>query len=164
MQTSSVTAANTTTETNLTGAGVGMLNLPANFLKLGRNLRLTGSGYFSCTAAAPTLRIQVKLGAVVIADTTALALPAVAESNKLFTFDVLCSVRATGAAGSIFSNGTMTRLATALAAVPLNVLSAGVPAAVTVNTTTSQLLTVTATWGTADPSNTITLTNLVLTA
>lgn len=163
VQTSSVTVANTTTETNLTGAGVGLLNLPANWLKLGRNLRIEGAGIFSCTASTPTLRVQIKLGAVVIADTTALALPA-AETNKGFTFDVNVAVRAAGASGSLFSNGQMTRMATALAAVPVNVLSAGVPAAVTVNTTTSQLLTITATWGTADPANTITLTNLVVSA
>ena len=162
VQTSSVTVANTVTETNLTGAGVGMLNFPANFLKLGRNLRISGSGIFSCTGATPTLQIKIKLGAVVIADTTAVTLP-VAESNKGFTFDVNVSVRAIGASGSVFANGMMTRMATTLASVPFNVLSVGVPAAVTVNTTTLQMLTVTATWSAADPSNTITLTNLVVT-
>ena len=163
VQTSSVTAANTITETNLTGAGVGMLNLPANFLKIGRNLRITGTGYFSCTASTPTLRLQIKLGAVIIADTTAITMP-VADSNKAFAFDVNASVRSTGAAGTILANGTMTRMATTLAVVPMNVLSGGVPTTSTVNTTTSQLFTITATWSAADPSNTITLTNLVVSA
>jgi hypothetical protein len=162
VQTSSVTVANTTTETNLTGAGVGMVNFPANFLKLGRNLRILGTGIYSATASS-TLRVQIKLGAVVIADTTALAIPA-AETNQGFMFEVNASVRATGATGSIFGNGMMTRLGTALAVLPVNVLSAGVPAAVTVNTTIAQLLTVTATWGTANPANSITLTNLVVSA
>lgn len=163
VQTSSVTVANTTTETNMTGAGVGLLNLPANWLKLGRNLRITGAGIFSCTASTPTLQIKVKLGSVVIADTTAVALP-VAETNKGFTFDVDVTVRSVGASGTVFSNGQMTRMATTLAAVPFNVLSAGVPATAVVNTTTIQNLTVTATWSAADPANSITLTNLVVSA
>lgn len=163
VQTSSVTAANTTTETNLTGAGVGMLNLPANYLKLGRNLRISGAGIFSCTASTPTLQLRIKLGATVIADTTAVVLP-VAETNRGFAFDVNVAVRTTGATGTVFSNGQATRMATTLAAGPFNVLSAGVPAPVTVNTTTAQLLTVTATWSAADPSNSITLTNLTVSA
>lgn len=98
---------------------------------------------------------------MVIADTTAVTMP-VAETNKSFTFDVNVSVRTIGAAGTVLPNGVMTRLATTLASVPFNVLSAGVPTTVTVNTTTSQLMTVTATWSAADPANTITLTTLTV--
>lgn len=162
VQTSSVTVANTTTETNLTGAGVGMLSFPFGFFKLGRNFRITGAGYFSCTALTPTLNIKIKFGSLTIAETTALVLP-VAETNRPFTFDVLASLRTTIAILTVFAQGTLTRMGTTLAVVPVNVLSAGVPASVA-TPAGAQTLTVTATWGTADPANTLTLTNLVVSA
>lgn len=142
---------------------VGDLALSDN----GKQYAYTGTGWVEVGTGgvpAPHAASHESGGAdELIADTTAVTMP-VADSNKGFTFEVNVSVRSTGAAGTVLSNGAMTRMATTLAVVPFNVLSGGVPSTATVNTATTQLLTVTATWSAADPTNTITLTNLIVTA
>jgi hypothetical protein len=155
-QTSSVTVANTVTETGLTGAGVGMLNFPANFFKVGRNLQIRGSGFFSATAS-PTVRLRIKLGAVTILDTTAVV--SLNETNRQFEFRADLTCRATGAGGNFFAQGVLTQYG-ALATLDMPMTNTAVSGAV--NTTTAQALTVTLQWGTADPGNAATLTNLTI--
>lgn len=151
-QTASVTVANTVTETNLNGAGQGSLTLPANFFTSGRSIAIKASGIYSATAS-PTLRIQVKAGATVLLDTTA-----VVSSNDtaaLWSLEGEICCRTVGATGTVFSQGLFRELGPAPLSAPM------VNAAATVlSTVEPQALTITATWGTAAVGNTITMTNL----
>lgn len=155
-QTTSINVANSVTETNLTSAGVGMLNFPANFFKVGRNLRLSGSGFFSATAS-PTIRVRIKLGAVTLLDTTAIV--SLNETNRLFTFEANLTCRAVGASGNFFAQGVFSEFG---AASTLDMAMGNTAVSGAVNTTTTQALTVTVQWGAADPGNSITLTNLTI--
>lgn len=156
-QTASATVANTTTETTLASTGEGSLTLPANFLRPGRTVRVRASGFASDTGT-PTLRFRVKLGSTTIGDTGAIALTGTV-SNEGFVVDYELTCRTAGASGTVIGQGfshvdnsTNTGLLESLPST----------AAVTVNTTTAQAVSVTAQWGTASSSNTITCTNLVV--
>lgn len=152
IQTQSITVGNTATETTLTGTGVGSLTIPANFFTAGRSIRIKALGYHSA-AAAPTIRLKVKFGATVILDTTA-----VTDNNQTnagFVLDTLVTCRTTGAGGTVFAQGMFTEAGF----VPIQLVNT---ATSTVDTTSSQLVDVTVTWGTMAAGNTITATNLTV--
>lgn len=150
--TASKTVANTTSETSLFGTGVGSLTLPANFLKAGNSLWVNLRGHVSETGT-PTLQFKLKYGSTVLLDLTALTLPGLLSSSYLeINFIVTC--RSTGATGTVFTQGKFIA-GTAI----LDVAST---AAVTIDTTAATALDATAAWGTADPADTLTITNSTL--
>jgi hypothetical protein len=144
------TVANTASETSLVGTGVGTANtgtFGGGFFVAGKTLRVRVRGYLSNTGT-PTLNLIVKLGSVTICSTGAVA-TITGQSNA--GFELVCDLtcRTTGASGTIIGEGMFsygTANGTRLVAT----------AAATVDTTAAQLLDVTATWGTASSSNTIT--------
>lgn len=148
--TADATVANTAAETSILGTGVGTKTLPANFLVAGKTIRGKVRGILSDTLT-PTINIKVKLGATVIMQTTAVALiTGLANAGFDLGFDMTC--RTTGASGTVmggamffYANGTTAQ-----------VLAGAGTAAVTVDTTSSQVIDVSVTWGTASASNTIT--------
>lgn len=157
IQTSSVTVANTTTETALTDGGVGSLTLPANFFVVGRSLRIVGNGYHSNTNG-DSLRIKVKLGSTVLLDTGAQT--SGTSTNDGFIINAHITCRTIGASGTVMAQGEYKEYT-------------GTPSAhdtyelvntstTTIDTTTSQAISVTAQWGTASASDTITLTNFTV--
>ena len=151
-QTSDITVGNTVTETSvITGAtGSGSPTLSAGFFTAGKTIRVVVWGYHSATAA-PTIEWKMKLGAVTVLDTTAVA------SNNSTNQEILAqgyiTCRTTGAMGTFFSQGRYEEL-THLDSQMVNT------AAATVDTTASQLLDVTVQWGTAAIGNTVTVTNV----
>lgn len=162
-QTASVTVANTVTETTLTGSGTGTLTYPANFLVVGKNIRVKAWGYLSTNSlAGGTLNIKVKLGSIVVLTTNAYTFGS-DLTDELWELEGLITCRTTGASGTVFSQGMWTGdvqaggLGGSFDYVPMKNT-----ATVTVNTTASQAFDVTATWSVAAAGNSITLTNLVL--
>ena len=156
VQTASVTVANTVTETTLLGAGQGNLTLPANFLTLGRTGKFEAWGVLSSLTLTPgTLTFNLKLGSVVLASTGAVALiPSLA--NALWHAEITVTTRTIGVTGTVMVQGKLT-ITNALAD-SVEVLSNGV-SVVTIDTTVSEALDLTATFSIASASNTITLTN-----
>lgn len=150
-QTATGTVANTTTETTIVGSGTGTMVLPANFFLTGKTIRVRGYGFHSSTAS-PTLNLKIKLGSTVICSTGAHTHHN--ASNGYFEFEAIITCRTTGGSGTVFAQG---KFFDATDLVPM-----GTTAAVTVATTSSQTVGVTATWGTASASNTISCTNLTL--
>lgn len=149
--TTSAAVSNTTTETTILGTAAGTKTLPANlFQTAGRTIRVTVRGTIANTGT-PTLDVKLKLGSTTIASLGATTLSAITgTTNFVATVDVTC--RATGASGTVQANGIFTYFT-----------AAGTPASIqfadtntTINTTVTQTLDVTATWGTASASNTIT--------
>lgn len=144
--TADATVANTTDETSIIGTGRGDLTLSANYLTQGKQIQLKLVGTLADTGT-PTLNVKVKLGSTTICSTGAVALSGVTDVEWML--DVLLTCTSSGASGSVtgggmfdYDEGTEIEL---LSSTP-----------VTVDTTSSQELDVTVTWGTADAANTIT--------
>lgn len=154
VQTASATIANSTTETAISSTGVGSLTLPANFFIIGRTIRITGRGFHSSTAN-PNITLKIKFGSTVMLTTGAVQSKNGSSDAFVISGDITC--RTTGASGAFMSQGQY-----------LELQSTGVlygmknTATVAVDTTTTQAITVTAQWGTANAGNTITLTNLTV--
>lgn len=82
-------------ETSIKGTGVGGLSVPANYFSVGGAFKLFVHG--DMTSANNTqLRIKLKEGAVIIAQTTIVL---VATTNEHFDMDITFIVRAVGGAG-----------------------------------------------------------------
>lgn len=156
-QTSSATVANTTDETAISGSGVGSLTLPTNFLVAGKTLKVSAWGILSDTGT-PTLRIQLKLGSTTVADTGAITLGGTI-SNNVWKCEVLLTCRTVGGSGTVFTQGLFHYDESTHAGTSLGMANT---ATSTIDTTATQAISLTADWGTASSSNTITCTNLVV--
>ena len=155
--TASVTVANTVTETSIVGTGVGSVTLPANFLAAGKTLRFKMFGTIG-SVLTPTARIKIKIGSVVVIDTTALALLVITGTN-IFETEAMITCRTAGASGTVFGQGLVFYYTSSTG---LSGIATPNTTTSTIDTTASQTLDVTFTWGTASASNTITCTNTLI--
>lgn len=153
-QTASATCANTTTETTISSTGQGTLTLPANFFVAGKTIKIKAMGFHS-SVSNPNLTMKVKFGSTVILTTGTHAMHN--DTSGLWEVEGIITCRTTGGSGTVFGQGLFQDFGTAGHGIQMVNT-----ATVTVNTTTSQAVTVTAQWGTASASNTITCTNLIL--
>lgn len=96
--------ANTIVEGSLVSTGVGSLSVPANGFQVGDSFHAKLIGKISCNGAAE-IRIRVKSGEVVLADTGVIELDA--STNRNWEINVYFTIRELGAAGtaSIVSGG-----------------------------------------------------------
>jgi hypothetical protein len=79
------------------------------------------------------------------------------SSNKMFDIDSIITCRTVGGSGSVFAQGIYREFDSTARFDPMVNL-----AAITVDTTASQAISVTAQWSAANASNTISLTNLTI--
>lgn len=159
-QTADVTVASTASETTLIGTGVGTVTLPANFFTVGKTIRIGANGHYGTANPAGTLQIKVKLGTTVILDTTASTMSN-GLSNLAWTIaETVITCRTTGATGTVMGQGyaefSTTHTATTIDDFTPNTT------AITIDTTASQAISITAQWGTSSASNTITATNVTI--
>ena len=152
VQTATGTVANTVAETPLTSTGIGSLTLPANFFTVGRTLLIKGSGIHSAVSN-PNIRIKIKLGSTVILDTGNVS--SLNSTNTEIDISGTITCRTIGATGTIFAQGSYTESGGQLFGMP-NVNP------ITIDTTVSQTLSITAQWSAANVANTTSLTNLVV--
>jgi hypothetical protein len=147
VQTADKTIANTVTETTILGTGDGTLTLPANFFVAGKTIKFDIQGYHSSTGN-PTVTVKIKLGGTVIATGTG---SSGNGSTDGFTIAGTITCRTTGAGGTVVAAGFYDEWHT-------NGLKIGLvqTGTTTIDTTTSQVLDITVTWGTAAAGNTIT--------
>lgn len=157
------TISNTVTETIL----FPDITIPALYINDGKIMRYTAWGKFSNIVTSPgTLTFRLRWGGVsgtILAQSSAISLNATAQTDIMFQIwcDLVC--RTNGSTGTILSMG-MVELAAQLAASnnqPNFMGSAGgasgnTPAAVTVDTTTNQALSLTAQFSVANTGNSIT--------
>lgn len=143
---------NTTSELSLLDGGLGSLTIPANGFKVGDSFHAVVKGHIS-SANNQTIRIRIKTGAVLLADTGAITLPQI--TTKHFKIDIDFTVRALGVAGlaSIVSGGEFTYSKDASNAFEGSNFST--ENNTTFDTTTSNTLAITAQWGAANAGNTI---------
>lgn len=144
------TVANTTTETSLFGTLVGTKTLPANFLKVGKTIRIHIAGICASTVT-PTLVFRAKLGTTTYGVTLGtLTLTNLTTNSFVLDSSLVCLT--TGATGTVQAAGIST-IANGTTSAYLN--GFGDSASHTVDTTASQVIDVTAQWSTAAVANTI---------
>lgn len=155
--TASASVSNTTSEGTLIGSGAGTLTLPANFFKAGRTLMIKALGTITNTGT-PTLRINFKLGSTIILDTSSITMVTL-TGTRVFTAEAVITCRSVGGSGTVIGQGFLAYNATTNT---MNRIDTPLTGAVTVDTTGTLAVNVTATWGTANASNVITATNFVI--
>lgn len=150
---------NTTTETTIVNGGVGNLSVPANGFQVGDSFNALLSGILSANNNN-TIRLRVKAGSIILGDTGAITLPGI--TSKYYDLQIHFTIRSIGAAGvaSIAVSGQFTYSKDAGNAfegsdfVSIN--------STTFDTTVGNMLDITAEWGTASPTNSISTEVFVL--
>ena len=146
---------NTTTETIL----FPNIFVPTSFFSSGRAMRVTMYGKLS-TSGTPTLKFGVRYGGVggtLIAESEAITMGS-GVTNVNWRLEVQIQTRLNGASGSLLVFGTVF-IHTATGTVAANVFGVSgydAPAEVTLDLTAATELAISATWGTAHASNSIT--------
>ena len=152
-QTSSSTPITATiAELSLLDGGVGSKTIPANGFKVGDSFKAIFVGHIS-SANNETLRIRVKAGTLVLADTGNITLPA--TSTKHWKLQIDFTIRAIGGPGvaSIASGGLFTyskSASNAFEGVGFSDVNS-----TTFDTTISNELFVTGKWGSTNATNSI---------
>lgn len=150
------TVSNTTVETAFASSPV----LTGGSSAVGDVVVVDVAGVYSTGVSAPTLRIKLKVGSVIVADTTVLSALVALSSDAGWTMRVQMVVRSIGAGGTIECQGLASLSTGAATALPVHLPNT---AALAFDTTVDQAVTVTAQWGTAAAAHTITLRQVVAT-
>lgn len=141
--------------------------IPANYITVGRRLKLRVSGKWSTTTGTVTVVFRVRWGGVggTLLCTTGTITQLVSITNGYFEFEVDLVCRASGSSGSIMANGvarvfaaTAPTIGSATGAPAIAPMTAGgqtAPAAVTVNLAADTALSVTCQMGASNASNII---------
>lgn len=149
---SSVPITNTAVETSLINGGVGTLSVPANGFKVGDSFVANLFGHITCVGTA-TIRIRVKTGSILLADTGVIALDV--TTNKHWNFEVWFTIRSLGIAtvGAIVSGGVFNYIKNS----GLNFEGANFVSVnnTTFDTTILNTLNITAEWNTNNAGNSI---------
>jgi len=143
---------NTTVETSLINGGVGTLSVPANGFQVGDSFRAVMAGILNCVNNQ-TIRIKVKSGSVVFADSGIQAISNI--TNDVFSLNIDFTIRQIGSTGvaSIISLGTFHYTKTSngnIEGFSFNTLNN-----TTFDTTVSNTLDITIEWGAANVGNSI---------
>lgn len=140
----STAVTNTTTETTFS---TGTVTIPANIFKAGDKLRLRGAVVVTSGNSTDTLNIKVKIGSTIIAASGAID---VTDAGDVGRFDLEVSVGTIGASGKYTVGGSI-GLKTTTVNIAVDETA--------INTTTTNAITVTATWSAASESDSCKLVN-----
>jgi hypothetical protein len=154
-QTANGTVGNTLIETTLLAAGAGSPTIAANAFTAGKLLFLYGYGFITNTVT-PTLRIRMKLGGVTILDTTAFTMATITGTTQ-WQISAVATCRTTGAGGTGIAQAQLNYFTAPGTVVTQQLVN---NATFALNTTIANVMDLTAQWGTADPLNTLTATNM----
>lgn len=154
---------NTVTATNVEPAP--SYNLPSPpYLYPGQQFRLTSWGVFSTTTTTPgTLTLGFYYGGATATAlvTTGAITPATSAANWPWRMEATGTIRSLGTAGTILTMGWWGN-PTSVSAWTNSPMPNAAVAAVTIDTTTAKSLTVGATWGTANASNSLTCHGFII--
>lgn len=149
VQTATATAVTGNSETTILSTGAGSLTIPAAwFTAAGTVLDIHTSGKYSSGAVPGTLQIKLKFGSTVIGQTAAFT-PIVGVTDGVYTIWARLVARTVGATGTILVTDGLLTTGTAItpAEVPFANPTLGTP--VTVDTTATNVVGLTATWSLA---------------
>lgn len=149
---SSTPVTNTIAETSLLDGGLGTLTVPANMFQPGDSFHAVATGHVS-SVNNHTLRIRIKTGAVVLADTGVITMAA--STDKNWKLEIFFTVRTIGGSGvaSIATGGTF--VYTKDASNSFEGINFSTETATGFDTTINNTLVVTAEWGTASTGDSI---------
>ena len=155
----STSVVNTTTETTILNGGVGTLSVPANGFQVGDSFHAILSGTLSADNNN-TLQIRVKSSSIVLGDSGVITLPGI--TAKFFDINLNFTIRTIGAAGvaSVATSGQFTyskNASNAFEGVDFFFINN-----TTFDTTVGNTLDITAEWGTASLTNSISTEVFVL--
>lgn len=150
----SPTVTNTTTETTIVGAGVGGLTVPANTFSVGDSYHGKVGGIIS-GQNGDTIEVHIKSGSTVLATTGSISLEAVTALGWELELDF--TIATIGATGSICTNGNFAynRNTGSLEGFVFQDVEV-------IDTTASNTLDITVTWGQAKTQDEIYSANFVL--
>jgi len=158
VQTASVTVTGNS-EVTLIGSGVGSLTIPANwFTAAGSVMDVCHSGILTTNAVPGTIRLRLKFGATVIADTGAVT-PVVSLTTSAYENCLRLTARTVGAMGTIMVSNIFPTAGTTPGAISFTNPTPGT--AVTVDTTATQVVDLTVLFSLA-ATNSITSTNFYM--
>lgn len=161
--TSTQTVAATVTETTIIGSGIGSLTLPANYLTVGKSVRLAIRGLYSTpTISAGKITVNIKLGSVLLATGSASSVVSTA-SNYGFDGECVFTCRTDGASGTVIIMGGVT-YGVGVGLSPLAFALNNGTSTSTIDTTASQTLNATVTWSNNTAGNTVSSLNCLLEA
>lgn len=150
--TAAATVANTTTETTLAGTGVGTLTMAANFLTVAKTFKVRAWGVYGSKASpVGALTFRLKYGTTTLVTLAPTITASLTNRTWEAEFNVTC--RTTGATGTVFAHGEIQVFTSTTAS---GFIVNEPTATVTIDTTASSKLDITAQWATANASNTIT--------
>lgn len=149
----------TIVETSLIGSGVGTLSVPPNSFTIGDSFTAKMCGYLGC-ANAETIHIRIKSNGIIIIDTSIFEMKAC--TNKYFELLLDFTITKLGVAGvgELFANGQYSYNQNANSNLEGN--NFALISNTTFDTTITNILTITAQWGSANINNSIQSQNFVL--
>lgn len=149
---------NTNAATSLFGSGVGSTTLATDQLIAGRTLVVDLSGTVTTQAVATgNVTVLISVGGVTACTTGAIAIVPASFSNALFTVHADITCRTNGGGGTLFSQGWF-EVETPATGVPLRIPMSKT-ATTAVDTTSTNTVDCTWTFGTANAANIATCTN-----
>jgi hypothetical protein len=154
-QTATTTISNSTSELTLFSTGRGSLTLPANFLTVGKTLKVRLIGWVNASSN-PDLTLKLKYGATNISNDTHTM--SSTDNNSMFTLDYLITCRTVGASGTVFAQGTVTYERTD----DLHQILNAKTATVTIDTTASNTIDLTGQFSSASVNNNVNITNAIV--
>lgn len=148
VQTATATAVTAASETTIVGSGVGSLTIPAAwFTSAGTVLDIRTSGKYSTALTPGTLQLKLKFGSTVVGQTTAFT-PIVSVTDGVYTAWIRLVARTVGASGTILVTDGLFTTGTTLTPGEIPFSNPTLGTAVTIDTTATNVVDLTATWGT----------------
>lgn len=152
------TVTNTLTETSILDGVIGVPTLPANFLTVGKTIRIKVVGIYSgLNTETPT--VKIKLGNYVLVTSTQ-ALPKT-FTNVQFDTEFVFTCRSIGTNGTVIGQGNVT-IFDGVAITTSTTRALLMMSPVTIDTTIPLLIDVTYKWSTANTGNSIRTTNVTI--
>ncbi len=149
---------NTTTATSILPAAA-KFTLPANYMSIGKVLRVTAKGRISNVVTTPgNLTFEVRFGNTAVFSGGAIAISTTAHTNVTFIMDAMMTCRAIGASANLMGIGqfqTEALGATANIAVTSSLPVSAPAVGSNFDSTAAQVVDLFATWSVASASNSI---------
>lgn len=155
----SSSVSNSTSETNIVGVGSGTVTLPANYLQVGKSVRIMARGVYTTTTTAGNLTVKLKFGSTVIVSTANLVLVSSQTTPQFWGFSITLTVRSSGASGTLMGNTALVMYDTVNGGrlFPMTMLMP-----VSVDMTTTQDISLTSQFSLANSSISMTASNFVV--
>lgn len=132
--------------------------IPANSLTVGKTIRIKAYGVYGTFAVAPNVTGKLKFGSTTIT-TTGTITSVAGVTNGGWWSEMYLIVTATGASGTVEGQGYAEFATAATTGLSVNMTNT---AAITFDTTASQVVTVTIQWSSSNAANTITLRQMTI--